>query len=62
MMLSLLRLQALPTSEFLVKFQSREKITSKTVTSMLATKYVGDNKKMLVTVLAILVTNVHNRR
>ena len=37
LMLALLRLQALPTSEFLVKFQSRGKITSKTVRSMLAT-------------------------
>ena len=29
------------------------------VTSMLVTKCVGDNFKMLVTVLAILVTNIH---
>ena len=29
------------------------------ITSMLETKCVGDNYKMLVTVLAILVTNIH---
>ena len=29
------------------------------VTSMLETKCVGDNYKMLVTVLAILITNIH---